>query len=236
MTEGADLSRAAALRIGLAARVLPETQPARLMAVLVDALGLPLTEAKLDGLSVKSLKTAKDGEFADIDPVYLKQALKYLKGEQTDAPDASLPQPEAFAEGDMPGSVRVAFASNTGQQMDGHFGSCVRFLVYQVDPDEARLIDVRPIEEPDVPTKDERTAYRVSLIDDCHILYVASIGGPPAAKVVNAGVHPIKYAEATDVSILLTQLQTTLKGSPPPWLAKIMGKAVHPTGGAEEAL
>ncbi|MGB1110107.1 MAG: dinitrogenase iron-molybdenum cofactor biosynthesis protein, partial [Gammaproteobacteria bacterium] len=60
----------------------------------------------------------------------------------------------------------------------------------------------------------------------CQLLYVASIGGPAAAKVVRAGVHPIKLppnAEVPEADTLLEGLQVTLSGNPPPWLAKAMG-------------
>jgi hypothetical protein len=29
-------------------------------------------------------------------------------------------------------SIRIACASNRGERLDGHFGSCARFLIYQV--------------------------------------------------------------------------------------------------------
>lgn len=123
----------------------------------------------------------------------------------------------------MPDSIRVAFASNSGERLDGHFGSCARFLIYQVSRSAARLIDVRPVAEPAGPTTDERNAYRVGLVKDCHILYVVSIGGPPAARVVNAGIHPLKHPQPIETRELLAQLQDVLGGTPPPWLAKAMG-------------
>ena len=49
-----------------------------------------------------------------------------------------------------------------------------------------------------------------------------SIGGPAAAKVVRAGVHPVKIAKGGPASETLARLQESLK-SPPPWLARIMG-------------
>ncbi|MEZ5584046.1 MAG: nitrogen fixation protein NifX [Candidatus Competibacteraceae bacterium] len=219
----AEFSREAALRVGLAARALPETTPARLMYVLVQALGMPLSEDKLNRLTVKHLKLAAEGEFSEIEPVYLKQAIRYLKGERdTDiAHDAIVPQP--YQEGEMAGSIRVAFASNTGALLDGHFGSCRRFLIYQVSTTESRLIAVRPVEEPADLSRDDRQAYRVSLVKDCQILYVASIGGPPAGRVINAGVYPLKHPEEVAVQELLNRLQTMLAGNPPPWLAKILG-------------
>lgn len=218
-----DLSNDLALRIGLAARALPETTPGRLVAVLMDTLGLPLTEAKLESITPRLLKTAMDGQLADIDGVYLKQAVRYLKGEQSLEPGSDPPQTEPYENGDMPGSIRVAFASNSGERLDGHFGSCSRFLIYQVSEAEARLIEVRPVIEPDTPLKDEQNAYRASLVSDCHILYLVSIGGPPAAKIIKAGVHPIKHPQEADIRTLLPALQKALAATPPPWLAKVMG-------------
>jgi len=219
----AEFSREAALRVGLAARALPETTPARLMYVLVQALGMPLSEAKLNSLNVKTLKLAAEGEFSEIEPIYLKQAIRYLKGENsTDLANEAV-EPQSYQEGDLPGSIRVAFASNTGARLDGHFGSCTRFLIYQVSVTESRLIAVRPVEEPVDVSKDDRQVYRVGLIKDCQILYVASIGGPPAGRVINAGVYPLKHPQEVEIQELLTRLQSMLAGNPPPWLAKILG-------------
>lgn len=124
---------------------------------------------------------------------------------------------------DMPGSIRVACASKGGERVDGHFGSCPRFLVYRVSADEISLIDARPTES--AARTDDPSAWRAILIKDCHILYIRSIGGPAAAKVVKAGVHPIKILDDGNAPELLARLQKVLAGEPPPWLAKAIGAA-----------
>jgi nitrogen fixation protein NifX len=230
-TEG--LPRPTALRIGLAARVLPETTPDRLLRVLISALEMPITDEKLATLSVKTLKTALDGEFSEVDHAFLKQAVRFLKGEQGIEQDIGLPRPLPYRQGDLPDSIRVAFASNTGERLDGHFASCQRFLIYQVNADTARLIAVRPVEEPVLQPGQDKSAHRVDLIRDCHILYIVSIGGPPAARVVNAGIHPIKNPESIAISELLPRLQAVLAGTPPPWLAKIIGRLPQDSARAE---
>jgi len=217
------LSRDLALRIGLAARSLPDTDPRRLINVLIACVGMPLTAEKLAQLKVKDLKTAADGEFAQIDAEALKTALHHLKTDSVLEAE-TLPTIQAFTEGDMPGSIRVACASNHGDDLDGHFGSCARFLIYQVSAAEIRLIDMRsthPTQERALT--DDKNTDRAQLISDCHLLYVVSIGGPPAAKVVKAGVHPVKIPEGGRAPELLRELQTVLAGTPPPWLAKIIG-------------
>ncbi|HZV53689.1 MAG TPA: NifB/NifX family molybdenum-iron cluster-binding protein [Rhodocyclaceae bacterium] len=120
----------------------------------------------------------------------------------------------------MTGSVRVACASNGGEMLDGHFGSCERFLIYQVSPTEVSLVGERTTEAAD--EAEDRNVARSQLISDCQVVFIQSIGGPAAAKVVRAGVHPVKVPKAAPTREVLVKLQAALV-SPPPWLAKVMG-------------
>lgn len=230
-------SREAALRIALAARTLNELDVRQLVGALIEKLEAPLTEAKLGTLTVEDLRVILAGDFADqgchvgIDGETLKEAVRLLWGQGVDNSD--FPAIEAYAEGDLPGSIRVAIAANRGEQLDGHFGSCERFLIYQVGQTEMRLIGVRSTVEAD--TAEDRNAARSALIGDCQIVYVQSIGGPAAAKVVRAGVHPIKQQAGGPVREVLVALQGRL-ASPPPWLANIMGVKARSLARFEEDL
>ncbi|MCG6897149.1 MAG: dinitrogenase iron-molybdenum cofactor biosynthesis protein [Thiocapsa sp.] len=216
------LSDEIALRIGLAARILPEADPARMLRVLADAVGLPPTAAALEALRLKDLRQAADSELAELDADALKSMLAILKGEtgQTVAP---APPIEPYAEGDMPDSIRVACASNGGEALDGHFGAARRFLVYQVSAAEVRLIDAR--ETQDSGPGEDKNGSRAASIADCQLVYVASIGGPAAAKVVKAGIHPIKDPDGGSARTRMVALQRVLGDQAPPWLAKAMGRA-----------
>jgi nitrogen fixation protein NifX len=214
-----------ALRIALAARALPDTPPERLLSVLADCIGLPPTADKLETLSVKDLRSGASGEFSDFDSSVIKTALAYLKGTASmDTLPAPDPEPPVLdADGSDPqGFIRVAMASNNGDQLDGHFGSCQRFLVYQVSVDQLRLIDCREID--DRQAQEDRNGYRASLIRDCQLLYVVSIGGPAAAKVVKHDIHPIKMPDGGNATTLLSELQQVIADKTPPWLAKVMGQ------------
>lgn len=215
------ISKDVALRIALAARALPDTEPAKLLKVLADIIGLPPTPKKLSTLVIKDFKAACDGEFSSIDDNAVKTAIEFLKGEKGFNEIDDTPEIDAYNDGDMPDSVRIAFASNKAEELDGHFGSCSRFLVYQINADEIRLIDVRSTSGPEA--RDDKNAFRADLISDCQVLFVASIGGPAAAKVVRAGVHPMKYPDGGSAREHLEALQKIIVSSPPPWLAKAMG-------------
>jgi nitrogen fixation protein NifX len=128
---------------------------------------------------------------------------------------------------DLSGSIRVAFCSNDGERLDGHFGSCLRFLIYQVAAHEARLIALREAPAAAGPLRGEANIMqRVNLISDCHLLYVLSIGGPAAARVVNRGVHPLKQDAAGPIRERLDALRQVLADGPPPWLARIIAAPV----------
>ncbi|MEB3213300.1 MAG: NifB/NifX family molybdenum-iron cluster-binding protein, partial [Leptolyngbyaceae bacterium] len=97
------------------------------------------------------------------------------------------------------------------------------YLIYQLSADEIRLIDVRSAAEAHL--SDDKNQFRVNLIRDCPVLYIVSIGGPAAAKVIQANVYPMKVETGGDARDVLTNLQRAIATSPPPWLAKILGIA-----------
>jgi hypothetical protein len=96
-------------------------------------------------------------------------------------------------------------------------------MIYQVSADEARLIDIRGTDIPDGLEVDDKNVFRAELIQDCQVVYVASVGGPAAAKIVKLGIHPIKLAAIDKIAVVLGQLQSVIAYAPPPWLAKVMG-------------
>jgi nitrogen fixation protein NifX len=220
-----NLDRDTALRIALAGRALPDIEVGTLIEVLVERLGKPLTVEALARITVTDLKTGlgsadgeEDGEDIGIGLDAMKLAVRILWGETEEDDTLPVPLPCSAA---LPGSIRVAISSNSGANLDGHYGSCLRYLVYEVSADSLRLVGVRPAAEADL--SDDRNAFRAGLISDCQVLYVVSVGGPAAAKIINAGIYPIKKIEGGDAETILGDLQRVMRSSPPPWLAKILG-------------
>ncbi len=236
----ASITREAALRLGMAARELGDIGVAEFARAVGEKVGLPVTETRLAQVTVTDLREILAGNHAEEDcalgvsPDALKQAVRRLWGEEmaySELPPVDL----RHAEGDLPGSIRVACASNTGEVLDGHFGSCERFLIYQVAPSEARLIAIRPALEAD--HAEDRNAARAALIADCEVLFIQSIGGPAAAKVVRASVHPVKVPRPEAARAVIARLQSVLN-NPPPWLAKVMrveARSLHRFAAAAES-
>ena len=223
-----NMSRDTALRIALAARALPGIGVGRLLEMLHQSIEGPLTEESLQTVTVTNLKTGfasadgeEDGEDISVGLPAIKEAVRILWGELA---AEVLPQPVTL-ERIPERSIRVAIASNNGERLDGHFGSCLRFLIYQVSAEAKTLVDVRSALEADFA--EDKNGFRVDLIRDCQVLYVISVGGPAAAKVVRADIYPIKRIDGGQAQDILAELQAVMAGSPPPWLAKQLGVAAE---------
>ncbi len=220
------ITQEAALRVALACRAMPNVTLPRLIALLQSHLGEQIACENLRAITVTNLKTglgSMDGEEDDEDMGIgidaMKLAVRILWGEVQD--DENLPQAEPYADGDIPDSLRIAIASDSGSDLNGHFGSCLRYLVYQVSATESRLIGVRSALEADFA--EDKNLFRCQLIGDCHVLYVVSIGGPAAAKVIRADIFPIKLPNGGPAPEIIGRFQQALSDTPPPWLAKILG-------------
>ena len=110
------ITREAALRVALATRAMPKVTLPALIDLLQRRLGDTIDEENLRQVTVTMLKTGfasvdgeEDGEDIGIGLEAMKLAVRILWGEPQG--DDSLPKIQACAEGEMPGSVRIAIAS-----------------------------------------------------------------------------------------------------------------------------
>lgn len=208
-----------ALRIALAARALDNVDTPQLVRALIDAVGEPLCERRMLRLRAGRLRAL----LGQVNEKEFQHAWRLLKKPQYAEDVNAAPEVDAQDVAALKGSVRIACASDGGERVDGSFSACARFLVYEVAPQAVRLIDVRPAHTRG--SGEDRYAQRARLIEDCQILYTVSIGGAAAARVVRAGLHPVKLGHPVLARQVARDLQQVLCGAPPPWLAKIMGTA-----------
>ena len=214
------LAPAIALRIGLAARCLEGVSVGELLDLLVDHLGLPLDEANLARLGLKSLRSGLAGK--PLRAAEVRQALAYLSGQtRITVFDDTPPELDPFDDGDLPGSLRVAVASNGGEMLDGEFGHCHAYLIYQLGSDELRLIDWRLA--PQGGRARERELHTLNQLADCHLLYATHIGNRAAARLMQQRIHPVTQPQGGAAREQLRALQQILANNPPPWLHKATG-------------
>jgi len=52
---------------------------------------------------------------------------------------------------------------------------------------------------------------------------MVSVGGPDTAKIIRTDIYPLKKIEGGEATEIIKEFQKVMSGSPPPWLAKILG-------------
>lgn len=127
--------------------------------------------------------------------------------------------------------VRIAIATQDMKSLNAHFGSARKFAIYDVTPTSSAFIEAVGFD--DVSDEggshkddgDDRITPKVEALQGVNLLFVRAIGGPAAAKVVRAKIHPIKIADPQPIDDVIARVQTMLKGSPPPWLRKVLAES-----------
>ncbi len=121
--------------------------------------------------------------------------------------------------------MKIAFATQDQQRVDAHFGWAKHLAVYEIDAAGYKFVQAFPFgEDLAEDGNEDKLAPKLEAIKDCAIVYVAAIGGSAAARVVAAKIHPIKVAQPEPIDDLLVKMQDVLKGTPPPWLRKVLMK------------
>ncbi len=126
--------------------------------------------------------------------------------------------------------MKIAFATQDLKRVDAHFGWAKNIAIYEVSPDDSRFLEAIQFDgDLKEDGNEDKLAPKLDAIKDCAILYVAAIGGSGAARVVAQNIHPIKVNEPEVIDDILVRLQGVLKGTPPPWLRKVMQKGQERT-------
>ena len=123
--------------------------------------------------------------------------------------------------------MKVAFATTDLKTVDSHFGGARQLAIYDVGSDSSRFLEALQFdnvseENGDHDTETDRLKAKVDGLMGCSLLFCLAIGGPAAARVVGNKVHPIKLPAPEGITEVINRVQGMLKGSPPPWLRKVL--------------
>ncbi|QPB24659.1 nitrogen fixation protein NifX [Rhizobium sp. 007] len=129
------------------------------------------------------------------------------------------------------GALRVAIATQDMKGLNAHFGSAKRFAIYDVTPDAWSFVEAVAFDDVSDESGthraegEDRIAPKVAALKGCQLLFCLAIGGPSAAKVIAAKIHPIKVPQPEFIDDVLARIQTMLRAAPPPWLRKVLAEA-----------
>ncbi len=216
---GQTISDQAALRVALAAKQLPNIDLRSLLGLLIQHLGEPLTESKLVGLSPKAFRVMVSA-LGESTRKEVSSALTILCNPEL----SSIDTPKIPDRPPLQGAkLRVAITSNQGEMVNGHYGSCLQVLIYDVNANAHQLVDVRQM--PTDSKGEERAIAMLDRVRDCNMLFTLSIGGPAAARVTRANIHPVKKASPVSAQQVLSDLSGVIGHNPPPWIQRSLGIA-----------
>jgi nitrogen fixation protein NifX len=123
--------------------------------------------------------------------------------------------------------MRLAFATHDRTHVDAHFASAKTFLFYDVGPDTYSFLEAVQFgtvtqEDGNHDDGEDRLAAKIDALGGTALLFVRAIGGPAAARVVRAKVHPIKLPADEPITAVIDRVRAMLKTNPPPWLRRAL--------------
>ncbi|BAS56406.1 MULTISPECIES: nitrogen fixation protein NifX [Leptolyngbya] len=120
--------------------------------------------------------------------------------------------------------MKIAFTTQDQVHINAHFGSASKIDVYEISADGYEFVEtLRFGGDLKEDGNEDKLAPKVEALADCTIVYVSSIGGSAAARLIKKRITPVKAkSEEEEINDVLTRLVQTLKGNPPPWLRKAL--------------
>lgn len=120
--------------------------------------------------------------------------------------------------------MKVGFTTSDGIHVNAHFGWAKQIAIYDVSPETYSYAETLTFGgDLQEDGNEDKLVPKIEALADCTLVYVSAIGGSAAARLIKKRITPIK-AQSTEEEIesLLQRLVTTLQGTPPPWLRKVL--------------
>jgi len=89
----------------------------------------------------------------------------------------------------------IAVASKDGREINQHFGHAERFLIYEVENDNVKLVDEKKVErycsfDPEHPLRSRALKVIGDALQGCRAVAAAQIGEHPRGELENLGIEP----------------------------------------------
>ena len=128
----------------------------------------------------------------------------------------------------MDTAIKVAFASTDMKHVDQHFGSAECFVVYAVNPDQSRMIDVIQFGELAQDGNENKLIAKMEALEGCAAVYIQAIGASAINQLRSLGVQPVKVSHGTPIGEMLHALRDELREGPRNWLARAIEQQKDP--------
>ncbi len=94
------------------------------------------------------------------------------------------------------GELLFAVSSKTGRLIDQHFGHAERFLIYQYQAGESKLLEIREVEKycssKECENQEEKMAKMLDVLGDCSAILSVRMGYAPTQSFKEAGIKSVE--------------------------------------------
>lgn len=117
-------------------------------------------------------------------------------------------------------ALKLAFASTDMKHVDQHFGSAKSFVIYAVDMEHARMLEVIQFGQLSQDGNEDKLVDKIDALEGCVAVYSQAVGSSAVAKLKADGIQPVKVAAGAEISDMLESVQEELRSGPATWLAR----------------
>ena len=117
-------------------------------------------------------------------------------------------------------ALKVAFASTDMKHVNQHFGSAESFVIYALDPEHSRMLEVAQFGELAQDGNEDKLITKMSALQGCIAVYSQAVGASAVRQLKTLGIQPVKVSAGTEISELLESIQEELRSGPATWLAR----------------
>jgi nitrogen fixation protein NifX len=117
-------------------------------------------------------------------------------------------------------SLKLAFASTDMKHVDQHFGSAQSFVIYSVDMEHSRMLEVIQFGQLAQDGNEDKLVDKIKALDGCIAVYSQAVGSSAVAQLKARGIQPVKVAAGAAVSDMIESVQEELRSGPATWLAR----------------
>jgi len=132
-------------------------------------------------------------------------------------------------------ALKLAFASTDMKHVDQHFGSAQSFVIYSVDMEHSRMLEVIQFSSLAQDGNEDKLVEKINALEGCVAVYSQAVGSGAVAKLKSQGIQPVRVAAGAGIGDMIESVQEELRAGPAAWLARAIEaqKPVDPNRFAE---
>lgn len=105
--------------------------------------------------------------------------------------------------------MKIAIASSDGKIVDQHFGQACHILIYQIEKEGLRLLELREKSNKPIYNPEYMCLRGLELLKDCKVLFCRRIGDAPRKKLCEFGIEVVESKSET-ISYAVIQYLTKI--------------------------